>query len=375
MNCINISIVFPSASPGGLQRVAIEEAKFLQRIGHNVKLISTIRPVNPWNELLQGISIEYLADFRGPTPFISEMLNRNLFPLKKITSDADIFICHNLPSCYAVMRGGIKVSNASRVIAYIHDPIKFTLTGNIFQVLFRFAPLKKMLAMRWLRDVDSILVNSRRSQRMLAKETRLNSRVLYPALASFADKVPTSHREKFFLSVGRIGFHPTYKILFHILKRIPEMEVVIAGSWSHSTKNIMEMFSSDLEVNRRVKFILSPTDEELARLYRSARAFLYPGVENFSMSALEAVSHGCPIVVCRESGICEILGESVVMPAQDDVESFVKLVLQLLNDERHAITQGLMVREILKGYESSYHMENLREIVEQLPPPPQTLSR
>jgi len=372
VNCINISIIFPTASPGGLQRVAIEEAKFLQRIGHNVKLISIIRPVNPWNELLQGISVEYLADFRGPTPFISEMLNRNLFPLRKITSDADIFICHNLPSCYAVMRG-IKVSNVSRVIAYIHDPIKFTLTGNIFQVLFRFAPVKKMLAMRWLRNVDFILVNSRGSQLVLAKETGLNSRVLYPALASFADKVPTSHREKFFLSVGRIGFHPTYKILFHILKRIPEMEVVIAGSWSHSTKNIMEMFSSDLEVNRRVKFIPSPTDEELTKLYRSARAFLYPGVENFNMSALEAASHGCPIVVSRESGICEILGESVVMPAQDDVESFVKIVLQLLKDERHAITQGLMVRENVKGYESSYHMENLREIIEQLPP--QALSK
>jgi glycosyltransferase involved in cell wall biosynthesis len=323
---------------------------------------------------LQGISVEYLSDFRGPTPFISEMLNRNLFPLKRIPSDADIFICHNLPSCYAVMRS-IKAPNGSRIIAYIHDPIKFTLTGNIFHVLFRrSASIKKMLAMRWLRDVDVILVNSGGSQRILLKELGLNSRVLYPAIASFVNKVPTSHRENFFLSVGRIGFHPTYKILLHIVKRIPEMEVVIAGSWSHSAKNIIDMFSSDLEIKRRVKFIVSPTDEELARLYRSARAFLYPGVENFNMSALEAASHGCPIVVSRESGICEILGElAVVMPAQDDAESFVKLVLQLLKDEQHAITQGLKVREILKSYESSYHMENLREIVEQVPH--KTLSR
>ena len=365
MNCINIDIITPSISPGGLYRVAIEEAKFLQMIGHNVKLISLIRPVNPWNELLQGISLEYLADFRGPTPFICEILNRNIFLVKKITSDADIFICHNLPSCYAIMRS-IKVPNG-RIVAYIHDPIHFTLMGNIFQVLFRSASLKNMFAMRWLRDVDVILVNSKRSQQVLAKELGLNSRVLYPTLASFANKVPTSHRDKFFLSVGRIGVHPTYKILLHILKRIPEMELVIAGSWSHTAKSIVEIFSSDLEINRRVKFIVNPTDEELARLYRSARAFLYPGVENFNMSALEAVSHGCPIVVSRESGICEILDESVVMPAQDDAESFVKLVLQLLNDERHAITEGLRIREILKSYESSYHMENLREIVEQFP--------
>jgi glycosyltransferase involved in cell wall biosynthesis len=133
------------------------------------------------------------------------------------------------------------------------------------------------------------------------------------------------------------------------------------------------MFSSDLEIKRRVHFITSPTDEELARLYRSARAFLYPGKENFGLGALEAASHGCPLVVCRESGICDLLGESVVMPSQDDTESFVKLALHLLEDEQHAITEGLRVREILKSYDSSYHMEKLREIVEQLPR--QTLSK
>ena len=83
---------------------------------------------------------------------------------------------------------------------------------------------------------------------MLQKEIGLNGRVLYPTLASFANKVPTtSHREKFFLSVGRIGFHPNYKNnALHILKRIPEMELVIAGYYSHTANSIVEMFSSDL---------------------------------------------------------------------------------------------------------------------------------
>ena len=68
-----------------------------------------------------------------------------------------------------------------------------------------------------------------------------------------------------------------------------------------------------------------------------------------------------PIVVCSESGICEILAESVVMPVQHHVESFLKLVLELLKDERHAITEGLMVRDILNGHESSYHFEKSRD--------------
>ena len=71
------------------------------------------------------------------------------------------------------------------------------------------------------------------------------------------------------------------------------------------------------------------------------------------MSALEAASYGCPIVLSRESGLAKYSKESVVMPAQDDAEAFVKLVLQLLNDERYAITEGLRVRDVLKSYELS----------------------
>jgi hypothetical protein len=47
VNSININEIADSISPGGLQRVAIEEAKFLQRVGHSVKLISLIRPFKP----------------------------------------------------------------------------------------------------------------------------------------------------------------------------------------------------------------------------------------------------------------------------------------------------------------------------------------
>jgi glycosyltransferase involved in cell wall biosynthesis len=261
----------------------------------------------------------------------------------------------------------INVPNDGRVIAYIQDPIDFTLTGNIFQILFRSKSLKRTFALRWLQNADVILLNSIQAQRVLTKELGLPSRILYPTLVSFDNKEPPSHREKFFLSVGRIGFHPTYNILFKILKRIPEMEVVIAGSWSHSTKDIVELFSSDSEVKHRVHMKISPTDEELEALYKGARAFLYPGKENFGLSALEAASYGCPIVICRESGMCELLGESFVMPAQEDTESFVKLALQLLNDEQYAITEGLRIREILKKYDSSYHMENLKEIIEKIP--------
>jgi hypothetical protein len=54
-----------------------------------------------------------------------------------------------------------------------------------------------MFAMRWLQEIDVIIVNSRHSQKKLAKKLGLNSRVLYAMTASFSNKVAISRREKF----------------------------------------------------------------------------------------------------------------------------------------------------------------------------------
>ncbi|MGH9877541.1 MAG: hypothetical protein ACRD5H_07870, partial [Nitrososphaerales archaeon] len=96
---MKVAIVSPSTSPGGLYRVAIEETRYLLKAGYDVSLISLIKPVNPWNDLLEGLPVIYLADYHGPTPFISEMLNRNLFVINKLMENRyDVVICHNLPS-------------------------------------------------------------------------------------------------------------------------------------------------------------------------------------------------------------------------------------------------------------------------------------
>jgi glycosyltransferase involved in cell wall biosynthesis len=361
---MKIGIITPSVSPGGLYRVAIEETKNLSRMGFETKLISLIKPQNPWVEKLQEINLKYLKNYKILTPTISEIANRNLFIFKKISDEFDILICHNIPSCFIAYR--IRDKNKKiKMIAYIHDPIQFTLTGNLFQLLFRVNYIKKALATKWLKNFDIILVNSKRSQRILKRETGLDSEVLYPTTIPSATKTPPIRRSKFFLTVGRIGEHPTYPLLLEILKKTENMKLLIAGSWSYTASRIVKLFSQG-NIKERVKFVFNPSDDKLRRLYLHARGFLYPGVENFNMSALEAASNACPIICSKESGIAELFEKYPLLAYSRDINAFVEIVAKLRDDENKAIRYGKIAWHIARKYNLEYHMRNLIKILEEI---------
>jgi len=53
------------------------------------------------------------------------------------------------------------------------------------------------------------------------------------------------------------------------------------------------------------------TDAEARELYASARALLFPGIEDFGIIPIEAQASGCPVIAFREGGAVETIKENV----------------------------------------------------------------
>ncbi len=74
-------------------------------------------------------------------------------------------------------------------------------------------------------------------------------------------------------------------------------------------------------------------DADLARLYRQARAFVYPSeYEGFGLPILEAFAAGCPAVLAEASCFPEVGGDAALTFAPDDADGLRARLLSVLDD-------------------------------------------
>src|SRR5690606_13274490 len=72
-----------------------------------------------------------------------------------------------------------------------------------------------------------------------------------------------------------------------------------------------------------IEFLGALANEEIARLYSEAEAFVFPGVEDFGITPLEAMAAGCPVIAYGAGGATETVidGESGVLFMEQTVSS------------------------------------------------------
>jgi glycosyltransferase involved in cell wall biosynthesis len=76
------------------------------------------------------------------------------------------------------------------------------------------------------------------------------------------------------------------------------------------------------------KFLGRVSDEELARLYASARAVVVPSMEEFGITAVEAQAAGRPVIAAAAGGALETVidGRTGLLARLDDVDSFRRAI-------------------------------------------------
>jgi len=78
------------------------------------------------------------------------------------------------------------------------------------------------------------------------------------------------------------------------------------------------------------------SDEDLAKLYASARVLVYPSLyEGFGLPPLEAMACATPVVVSNRSSLPEVVGSAGDLVAPDDPEGLRSVLLRLSEDESY----------------------------------------
>ncbi len=107
-----------------------------------------------------------------------------------------------------------------------------------------------------------------------------------------------------------------------------ELDVVGDGTQADFLRNLAQQ----LGLSQKVVFHGQVSDEKLREIYADAHLFLMPAVQGYGLPALEALSAGLPVILHRESGVAEILGDTPWAEVIDNAPNSLGLALNRMID-------------------------------------------
>lgn len=137
------------------------------------------------------------------------------------------------------------------------------------------------------------------------------------------------------LYVGKRGlyknFEPFFRAVQPVLHRHPDLHLICAGGGLFNRDEQSAFHNARL--GERVHY-RPVTDAGLLSLYRHARAFVFPSLnEGFGIPVLEAFSGGCPVILSDRSSLPEVAGDAAVYFDPGDDGSMAAAVERVLTDE------------------------------------------
>lgn len=205
----------------------------------------------------------------------------------------------------------VPVPQGARHLSYVHAPMRYM--WDRFSDYFGpgRASLPVRLTARALRPafqawdvatskgVDRFVANSKHVADQVAQRYRRSARVIHPPveLERFVSQpLERTGRGGYFLWVGALAPYKRVDLAIEAFRR-SGLPLWVAGSGQSS------QWLKDLPPN--IKALGQVSDDNLPQLYRDARALVFPGVEDFGITPLEAQASGRPVIALAEGGALE----------------------------------------------------------------------
>lgn len=152
---------------------------------------------------------------------------------------------------------------------------------------------------------DVFVANSHHIAARIARHYSRRAEVIHPpvAIERFS---PGAARGDHYLLAGAFAPYKRGELAIEACRSLGR-RLIVAGS-GQEERRLRALEGDTIEFAGRV------TDDEMARLYASARALLYPGEEDFGIVPVEALASGCPVIALGRGGALETVGRG----ASDD---------------------------------------------------------
>lgn len=259
----------------------------------------------------------------SPLRFLAPLIweRFDLSPYDVVISSSGWYICR-----------GIKVSKPAVHICYIHHPPRNLYgyaTGSLYKkhwMVRAYATVinffMRQYDYRTAQSVDYFVANSQEVARRVEKFYRRDSIVIYPPVTVHRSQI-VDHRKKegYYLSVGRLMWAKRIDLIIEAANtlRVP-LKIVGKGPEEVYLRSI---------AGPTVEFLGSVSDQDLAQLYRGARATVFAALdEDFGIVPVESQAAGTPVIALGQGGVLETVvdGKTGVLFNEPNASSLVSAI-------------------------------------------------
>ena len=212
-------------------------------------------------------------------------------------------------------------------ICYCHTPTRYvwdfyyTYRNNANWLVRMVMPHQMHKIRMWDKcaadRVDYFIANSHYIAQRIKKYYRRDSDVIYPCC--HINEAPFVKKEEFYLVVGRLTWYKRIDLAVAACTKLGKRLVVIGAGGEES--KLKAMAGPTIEFKGG-----GLTDEQVRGYYLRAKAFLFPGEEDFGITPVEAQSAGTPVLAYGRGGACETVlpGKTGYWFHEQTVESLMR---------------------------------------------------
>lgn len=137
------------------------------------------------------------------------------------------------------------------------------------------------------------------------------------------------NHENYIIYTGNLYPHKNVNVIIEALRYLPDVKLKIICARNFFTERI-EKLVSKYKIKSQVEFLGYIPDTEFKKIYSEAIALVHPSLmEGFSLTGLEAMALGCPVISSNSSCLPEIYQDSVLYFNPEDPQDLVSQIKKI----------------------------------------------
>lgn len=206
--------------------------------------------------------------------------------------------------------------------------------------------------------VDVFVANSKTVQQRISKYYHRDSEIIYPSVEVEKFSISPSGPKDFYLAGGRLVAYKKFDWIIEAFNRL-KLPLKIFGEGVVEA-DLRKIAGPTIEFLGRISF------EDQKKLYSECAAYIQPQVEDFGMTAVEAMASGRPVIALPKGGSTETIieGQTGAFMKMEGWEGVLDAVLHF--DPKSYDSQK--IREHAMKFSRTHFEEKIRAIVARVQP-------